>query len=51
MKSQANFIERRERPRVGVLAQLEDITYRTLRKHGVAPGLGHETPAVREITQ
>ena len=51
MKSQANFIERRERPRVGVLAQLEDITYRILRKHGVAPGLGHETPTVREITQ
>jgi len=36
MKSQANFSERREHPRVGVMAQLEDITYRVLRKHGVA---------------
>ena len=28
MKSQTNFLERRKRPRVGVIAQLEDITYR-----------------------
>ena len=33
MKSQANFLERRKRPRVGVIAQLEDITYSILRKH------------------
>ena len=35
MKSQANFIERRAHPRVGVMAQLENITYNILRKHGV----------------
>lgn len=33
MKSQTNFLERRKRPRVGVMAQLEDITYSILRKH------------------
>ena len=33
MKSQMNFLERRKRPRVGVMAQLEDITYSILRKH------------------
>ena len=33
MKSQTNFLERRKRLRVGVMAQLEDITYRVLRKH------------------
>jgi hypothetical protein len=35
MKSQANFVDRREQPRVGVMAQLGDITYSILRKHGV----------------
>jgi len=42
-KSQANFVERRERSRVGVMAQLEDITHRTLRKYGVVSGLVRET--------
>ena len=50
MKSQANFVERRERPRVGVLAQLEDITYRTLRKYGVVSGLVRETHVIQPIT-
>ena len=50
MKSQANFVERRERPRVGVMAQLEDITYRTLRKYGVVSGLVRQTPAIQPIT-
>ena len=35
MKSQENLVERRERARVEVMVQLEDITYRTLRKFGV----------------
>ena len=35
MKSQANFPERRAHPRVGVMAQLEDITYGILRRHGI----------------
>jgi hypothetical protein len=50
MKSQANFVERRERPRVGVMAQLEDITHRTLRKYGVVSGLVRETPVIQPIT-
>jgi hypothetical protein len=50
MKSQANFVERRERPRVGVMAQLEDITYRTLRKYGVVSGLVREIPVIQPIT-
>lgn len=48
MKSQASFVERRERPRVGVMAQLEDITYRTLRKYGVVNEL-RETPVIQPI--
>jgi len=35
MKSQPNLFERRAHPRFGVIAQLEDITYSILRKHGV----------------
>jgi len=35
MKNQENLVERRERARVEVMVQLEDITYRTLRKYGV----------------
>jgi hypothetical protein len=35
MKSQPNLVERRAHPRFGVIAQLEDITYSILRKHGV----------------
>ena len=50
MKNQANFVERRERPRVGVIAQLEDITYRTLRKYGVVSGMVRETPEIQPIT-
>jgi hypothetical protein len=33
------------------MAQLEDITYSILRKHGVLNGPGHETPAAGPITQ
>lgn len=51
MKTQANFVERRERPRVGVMAQLEDITYSVLRKHGVMSGLSRERPVIQTITQ
>lgn len=35
MNNQVTFIERRQHLRVGVMAQLEDITYSVLRKHGV----------------
>jgi hypothetical protein len=32
------------------MAQLEDITYRSLRKYGVASGLVRERPQIRPIT-
>jgi hypothetical protein len=51
MKTQVNFVERRECPRIGVIAQLEDITYSILRKHKVVSGLGPERPAMQPITQ
>jgi hypothetical protein len=51
MKTQVNFVERRDRPRVGVMAQLEDITYSILRKHGVVNGGSRERPATQPITQ
>jgi hypothetical protein len=51
MKTQVNFVERRDRPRVGVMAQLEDITYSILRKHGVVNGGSRDTPATQRITQ
>jgi len=51
MKTQANFVERRERARVGVMAQLEDITYRVLRKHGVGCELDRQKPAIQPVTQ
>jgi hypothetical protein len=51
MKTQANFVERREHSRVGVMAQLEDITYRVLRKHGVGSGLDRERPVIQPVTQ
>jgi len=51
MRTQANFVERRERPRLGVMAQLEDITYSILRKHGVVGGLGRQKPVIQPITR
>jgi hypothetical protein len=51
MKSEANFDERREHPRVGLLAELENITYSVLRKHGVASGPQSQAPAAKPITQ
>jgi len=51
MRTQANFVERRERPRLGIMAQLEDISYGILRKHGVVSGLGRQKPVIQPITQ
>jgi len=51
MRTQANFVERRERPRIGVMAQLEDITYSILRKHGVVSGLARQKPVIQLITR
>ena len=45
MKTQTNFLERRKRPRVGVMAQLEDITYSILRKNGAVNGIEEKTMA------
>jgi hypothetical protein len=42
MEGQANFVERRKRPRIGVMARLEDITYNTLRKHGNLTAVGRK---------
>ena len=49
MKSRAYFIERRAHPRVGVMAQLEDITYSILRKHGVVNGPDRDAVAVKAV--
>jgi hypothetical protein len=51
MNSQMTFVDRRERPRIGVMAQLEDITYSILRKHGVVSGQVREALAAEPITQ
>ena len=51
MNNQANVVERRERLRFGVMAQLEDITYSILRKHGVVSGPGRDAVAAKPITE
>lgn len=51
MKTQTSFVERRERPRVGVMAQLEDVTYGILRKNGVVSGVDRQRPLTQPITQ
>lgn len=35
MQNQVTFVERRQRPRTGILAEIETITYRVLREHGI----------------
>ena len=50
MNSQTNFVERRAHPRIGVMAQLEDITYCVLRKHGVVSDPGREAPVRKPST-
>ena len=45
MTSHANLVERRTHPRVGVMAQLQDITYNVLRKHAVVSGAGRDAVA------
>jgi len=49
MKSQPNLVERREHPRFGVIAQLEDTTYSILRKHGVMGGQDCDTADAKPI--
>jgi hypothetical protein len=51
MKTQASVVERRERPRVGVMAQLEDVTYGILRKNGVVSGADRQRRLTQPITQ
>ena len=51
MNNQTILVERRERPRFGVMAELEDITYGVLRRHHV---IGEPIPsasAAEPITQ
>jgi hypothetical protein len=45
MNNQAIFVERRTHPRLGVMAELENITYGILRKHGVVNEAIHNAPA------
>jgi len=49
MKSQPNLVERRAHPRFGVIAQLEDITYNILRKHGVVSGPHRDAVVVKPV--
>jgi hypothetical protein len=35
MKSQVTIMERRQHPRQGVMAEIEDLTYRVLRKYEI----------------
>jgi len=49
MKSQANLVERRAHPRFGVIAQLEDITYSVLRKHGVVSGPDRDAVTIKAV--
>ena len=51
MNTRTNVVERREHPRVGVLAQLENITYSILRKHGVFGSLYRKTLVIQPIAQ
>jgi hypothetical protein len=51
MNSQPNVVERRERPRFGVMAEVEDITYSILRKHGVGRGPGGDAVAAKPIPE
>lgn len=51
MNNQAIFVERRARPRFGLMAELENITYSVLRKHGVVSEPIHDAPAAEPITQ
>ena len=51
MNKQVNFVERRERPRAGIMTQLEDITYSVLRKHGVVREPNRKAPKLQPITQ
>jgi hypothetical protein len=51
MNSQVDFVERREHPRVGVMAQLQDITYSVLRQHGIASAPSCEASAPKLITR
>ena len=45
MKTQATNIERRQRERTGVLAEIENITYRALREYGIDGAAAQQTPA------
>jgi hypothetical protein len=51
MNNEAIFIERREHPRLGVMAELENITYSILRKHGVVSEPIGNAPAAEPITR
>ena len=51
MTNQTIFVERRERSRFGVMAELENITYSILRRHGFVSEPIRNAPAAEPITQ
>ncbi len=48
MKSPVTIMERRQHPRQGVLAEIEDLTYRVLRKYGIDGATEQPIPVVPE---
>jgi hypothetical protein len=51
MKSRENFVERRAHPRIGVIAQLEDITYSILRQNGVVSGPDRHATSAKPVQE
>jgi hypothetical protein len=51
MRSEAEFNERRDHPRAGLMAELENITYSILRKHGVDSETLGPAHAVKPVAQ
>ena len=43
MNTRVTIVERRERPRTGVIAELEDAAYRVLRKYGMDSSVGQQS--------
>ena len=51
MINQAIPVERRKHPRLGMMAELENITYGILRSHGFVSETIHNAPEAEPITQ
>ena len=42
MNSEMTIVERRHRPRTGILAEIENITYAALRKYGIEGSMAQQ---------